>query len=72
MYKVYHNHSPIITSDIFSRRSIQYNLREKQDFLTRNTHSVRYGTDSLSYLGPKVWDLIPNEIKESKTLNTFK
>ena len=72
MYKADHNHSPIILSDIFQRRSIQYKLRGKQDFLTHNIHSVRYGTDLLSYLGPKVWDLIPNEKKESKTLNTFK
>ena len=79
---------PRIMSDIFPRRYIQYNLHHsewylstqiytvqsqwKQDFLTRNTHSVRYVTDSLSYLGPKVWDLIPNEIKDAKTLNTFK
>ena len=34
--------------------------------------SVRHGTESVSYLGPKIWDLVPNEIKESESLNGFK
>ena len=34
--------------------------------------SVWHGTESVSYLGPKIWDLVPNEIKESKSLNAFK
>ena len=71
MYKNYHNLSPLIMSDIFPRRTIQYNLRGNQDFSTRNVHSVRYGTDSLSYLGPKICELIPNDIKESKTIKCF-
>ena len=72
MYKNYHNLSPLIMSDIFPRRTIQYNLRGNKDFSSRNMHSVRYGTDSLSHLGPKIWELIPTDIKESKTLNAFK
>ena len=32
MYKAYQNHSPIIMSDIFPRKSVHYNLRGKQDF----------------------------------------
>ena len=35
-------------------------------------NSVWQGTESVSYLGPKIWDLIPNEIKESDSLNGFK
>ena len=59
-------------NDIFPRRTLQYNLRGNQVFSSRNTHSVQYGTDSLSHLGPKIWELIPTDIKESKTLNAFK
>ena len=31
-----------------------------------------HGTESVSYLGPKIWDLVPTEIKESESLNGFK
>ena len=30
-----------------------------------------YGLDSVSYLAPKIWYLVPNEIKRCKTLNSF-
>ena len=72
MYKVYHNLAPLIMSEVFPRRTMKYNLRGNSNFSTRNMHSVHYGTDSLSHLGPKIWNLIPNNIKESKTLNAFK
>ena len=32
----------------------------------RRVHSVWPGTESVSYLGPKIWNLVPNEIKESE------
>ena len=31
-----------------------------------------YGTETLSYLVPKIWELVPNEIKESPSLANFK
>ena len=31
-----------------------------------------HGTELVSYLGPKKWDLVPNEIKESESLHAFK
>ena len=27
--------------------------------------SVYHGTESLSFLGPKIWELVPSEIKQS-------
>ena len=32
------------------------------------THMIiqRYGIESLTYLGPKVWSQVPSEIKESQ------
>ena len=28
-------------------------------------------TESVSYLGPKIWDLVPHIKEQSETLNTF-
>ena len=41
-------------------------------FKRRRVKSVWHGTESMSYLGLKVWDLVPSEIKESEFRNGFK
>ena len=35
-------------------------------------HSVYHGTESLSFLGPKIWDLVPVELKEPESLYSSK
>ena len=32
----------------------------------------RYGLNTISHLAPKIWEIIPNEIKSCKSLNSFK
>ena len=34
--------------------------------------TVHYGTKSLSFLGPKIWELLPLEIKSFQTLPELK
>ena len=41
-------------------------------FKGRNVRTVAYGTETLSFLGPKLWSIIPMEIKECNSLNEFK
>ena len=33
---------------------------------------MRYGTETVSFLAPKIWDILPKEIKDSESLNIFK
>ena len=40
-----------------------YSTRNKRTFKSRHVKTVRYGTDSLAYLAPKIWELVPNEMK---------
>ena len=61
--------APIIFSDMFSKQSVRYNLRE---FSVSNVKITFHGTESLSYLGPKIWDLVWKELKDLSTLNAFK
>ena len=49
-----------------------YDLRNNNSFMRRRVKSVWHDTESASYLSPKLWDLVPNEIKESESLNGFK
>ena len=34
--------------------------------------TVNRGVETIRYLGPKTWELVPGEIKKSKTLFEFK
>ena len=42
------------------------------DFVTPQVHSVFHGTESMSYLEPKIWDIVQEEFKHKKSLNSFK
>ena len=34
--------------------------------------SVFSGTESISFLGPKIWDIVRSELKQLETVNSFK
>ena len=46
----------IIFSEIFSKRSVQYNLRHASEFSVLNVKNTFDDTKSLPYLEPKIWD----------------
>ena len=71
MFKSKKGLSPIINQEVFPKRDIKYNLRSQTDLKTSGTSTVHKGTESLRSLGPKVWNLIPEEIKESESLDIF-
>ena len=71
IFKVINNISPEIMKEIFVLESnCMYNTREL--FVTHNVRTEHYGKATLSYLGPKIWNIIPNEIKSAATLIVFK
>ena len=37
----------------------------------RNPNTVTYGTESKSFLAPKIWSVVPREIKNCKSLDSF-
>ena len=65
--------SPEIICDIFTQRiNNHYNLRHINHFETPFVRTVYNGTKSVSYLGPKIWDIVPEEYKTLNSLNSFK
>ena len=71
-FKVLHWLSPPLLNEVFVERNCNYNLRGNNFLNRRRVNSVRYGTESVSFLAPKIWDILPKDIKNSATLNTFK
>ena len=69
---VYNNVAPPIFTEIFNKRNTNYQLSHTSHFSVPPVRSVCNGTESLSLLGPKIWDIVPTELKEVKTLSAFK
>ena len=72
-FKVINKLGPSLLDDIFTIS--EYNgpqLRNKGDFVKPSISSVHFGENSLKHLGPKIWDIIPIEIKSVDTLERFK
>ena len=66
------NLSNTITSDIFPITVLNYNLRSQTDFLRNTVNTTKFGLNSLRHFASKVWSMIPIEIKNSSTVETFK
>ena len=61
------NQSPPIMNDIFTQKdNSRYNLRQISKF------SVYHRSEIVSFLGPKIWDMLPDDCKDIDNLNTVK
>ena len=73
MYKIYHGISPTIMNEIFTLKlQNQYNLRNWTDFDVRIVRTVNHGSESVRYLGSKIWEIKPAYTKELDTIDKFK
>ena len=73
MYKVMNSGSSEIMKEIFRiREENGYNLRHQNTFKRPIVNSVYNDTETVSFWGPRIWELIPIEIKELVSLNGFK
>ena len=65
IYKVLHGFSPPILN-IFVPALCPNNFRRNDTLQKRRVNSVRHDTKPISFLGPKIWDLVPSSIKLSQ------
>ena len=73
MFKVSRGLSPEIVNELFQfRKQIPYELRQSAQFQIPWIHSVFSGTESLKVLGPKIWALVLDEMKQLETLGKFR
>ena len=73
MYKVKNNLGPSILENIFKLNThSRPGLRTNSDFLRPRVNTVHFGKDSLQYFGSVIWNIVPQDIKNSVSLNSFK
>ena len=67
MYKVKYNLCPKPVQDLFTLAT-----RGHHEWVLPKVKGVNNGIETIRYRGPKTWEIVPEEIKLSKTLSAFK
>ena len=62
MFKVHTKTSPEIMQEVFQvKEKGNNNLRNETDFVIPQVKSVNHGIESIRFLGPKIWERLPND-----------
>ena len=73
MFKVYNKTSPGIMQEVFQIKDQGHCfLRNQRDFVIPNIKSVNYGLESIRFLGIKIWESLPNNLKNKESIESFK
>ena len=62
--KVKNNMAHEILTEIFPQKKSNYSLRNSTTLLGRSIKTVMYGSDVISSLGIKIWDILPTKLKK--------
>ena len=70
MFRIYTENVHDILNEVFPLNpESSYSLRNQEAFATRSIHTVNYGSN---YLGPKIWEMVPSDVKNLGTVKAFK
>ena len=73
IFKFLNGPSPQIMNEVFQVKSpAPYYLRDKNELYSRNPKTVAYGTESVSFMAPKIWSIVPQKLKNSQSLYCFR
>ena len=88
MYKITYKLSPEFMWDMVEEINSKYHTRssckidynennetvytKKSNYRLQKTNTTSFGLQSFRSLGPKIWAMIPNELKSIKSLSVFK
>ena len=72
IYKTKNDFGHKIMKDPFHFIQKPYNLRNDPELQRRRNRTVYFGTESMSSLAPKIWELIPSDIRSANSLGICK
>ena len=61
-----------MSSEISQKQNGVYSLRSGIQLEKPSINTAQFGSESTVYLGAKIWELIPENIKFSKSVDVFK
>ena len=63
IFKVKNSLAPEVMTEVFEIKESYYSLHsEASHFKIENVKSIHYGIQSVGYLGPKIWNIVPQNI----------
>ena len=71
MYKITNALSTPFMKDIFPKNRNPCNLRQNSQSSRPQINTGYHGTESILNVGPKIWDLVPSNLKEISYLDKF-
>ena len=73
MYKIKNDLSPLFITELFKQKNEQhYDLRKNFQFTIPPISTVYHGSESISFLGPKIWNILPDRLKNVNSIEAFK
>ena len=73
MFKVRTKTSPQIMQEVFLVKGQgNHSLRNQTDFVIALVKSVNHGLESIRVLGTKMWESVPNDLKNKEPVDSFK
>ena len=72
LYKVVNNLSEGTFGNLFNQFYSGPNLRSQTNIRCPQVNTEIYGKNSISYLGPKIWNIVPIDIRNIDSLEKFK
>ena len=72
VYKVLNNIGPVYLRGMFTYKENNYDMRSSNILTQPAFKNVKYGFNTIKYKGAKIWNCLPNEIKEAQSLTYFK
>ena len=71
IYKFFNKNVPEYINDIFRVNIGKYNTRNP-NMLKRPFYKTSNGQKAIAYIGPKLWDGMPNHLKGKISISSFK
>ena len=73
VFKFFHKKSPTYMAEIYTPVTNNgIGTRNRFLKLKQPSRRTKQGQNCLSYVGPSIWNKLPDKIKESNSLNNFK
>ena len=72
IYKTINNTNPSFMAEVFVTNVVPYNLRGSTNLVLPKARAKLYGIDTVRFVGQKLWQTLPKEIKSPKHWRTSK
>ena len=71
IHKAVHGGVPPYVRSLFTERESEYSLRRNHSLILPPYNTISFGKQSIRYTGPKVWNSLPNNLRQTTSLKEF-